>query len=105
MKIHSAASREVCLDRLAQLDVRSAEASFPADKDGFMEIHAGKGTCRIVPCDKDLVLSKIENVEDFNSSLQDLMLHRLESFLQTSQARSAAALFDEVVLAVVNVTM
>lgn len=85
MKIHSASSRDVCLDRLVQLDVRSAEASFPADK--------------------ELVLNKIHDVEDFNTRLQDLMLHRMESFLQTSRASTAADLFDEAILAVVNVAI
>ena len=55
--------------------------------------------------DQELVLNKIEDVDAFNLCLQDLMLHRLESFLQTSRARSVAALFDEVVLAVVNVAV
>ncbi|CAL1146192.1 unnamed protein product, partial [Cladocopium goreaui] len=32
VKIHSGASRDVCLGRLASSDVRQAEASFPADK-------------------------------------------------------------------------
>ncbi|CAE7245713.1 Synaptotagmin-4 [Symbiodinium microadriaticum] len=85
VKIHSASSRDVCLDRLVQLDVRSAEASFPADK--------------------ELVLNKIHDVEDFNTRLQDLMLHRMESFLQTSRASTAADLFDEAILAVVNVAI
>eukprot|EP00439_Symbiodinium_sp_Y106_P030900 s444_g3.t1 len=85
VKIHSASSRDVCLDKLVQLDVRSAEASFPADK--------------------EFVLNKIQDVEDFNTRLQDLMLHRMESFLQTSRASTAADLFDEVVLAVVNVAI
>ncbi|CAE7601919.1 SYT4 [Symbiodinium sp. CCMP2592] len=49
IKMHSAASRDSCLDRLLQLDVRAAEASFPADK--------------------ELVLSKITDVEDFNMRL------------------------------------
>ena len=42
VKTHSASSREKCVDKLLQLDVREAQASFPADK--------------------DLVLSKIEDV-------------------------------------------
>ena len=50
-------------------------------------------------------MGKIADVEDFNKRLQDLMLHRLEGFLQTSRARTAAALLDEVVLAVVNVVI
>ena len=33
VKMHSAASRDLCFDRLVELDVRSAEASYPADKD------------------------------------------------------------------------
>ena len=32
VKIHSGASRDLCLERLASSDVRRAEASFPADK-------------------------------------------------------------------------
>ena len=32
IKIHSGASRDRCLNALLQLDVRTAEASFPADK-------------------------------------------------------------------------
>ncbi|CAE7818503.1 SYT4 [Symbiodinium necroappetens] len=46
IKIHSAAARDLCLDRLAQLDVRDAEASFPSDK--------------------DFVLGKIHDPEAFN---------------------------------------
>ena len=42
VKVHSASSRENCVDHLLHLDVREAQASFPADK--------------------DLVLSKIEDV-------------------------------------------
>ncbi|CAE7829438.1 unnamed protein product, partial [Symbiodinium necroappetens] len=59
IKIHSAASRKRCLDQLLHLDVRTAEASFPADK--------------------ELVLSKINDVDDFNLRLSDLLLHRLEA--------------------------
>eukprot|EP00439_Symbiodinium_sp_Y106_P025192 s5701_g3.t1 len=33
IKIHSVAARDLCLERLARLDVRDAEASFPADKE------------------------------------------------------------------------
>ena len=54
---------------------------------------------------QEFVLNKIQDVEDFNTRLQDLMLHRMESFLQTSRASTAADLFDEVVLAVVNVAI
>ncbi|CAE7866159.1 hypothetical protein AK812_SmicGene38019 [Symbiodinium microadriaticum] len=85
VKMHSAASRDRCLETLLRIDVRDAEASFPADK--------------------ELVLSKISDAEGFNQQLQDLMLHRLEGFLQTNRARTAAALCDEVVLAAVNVVI
>ncbi|CAE7539239.1 unnamed protein product [Symbiodinium sp. KB8] len=85
VKIHSAASRDVCLERLAKLDVRDAEASFPADK--------------------ELVLSKIDDMDDFNLGLQNLVMHRLEQFLQGNRACSAASLFDNVVLAALSVTM
>jgi len=83
VKIHSAASRDVCLSRLATSDVRHAEASFPADK--------------------DLVLGKIKDVDHFNKRLQDLMLHRLESFLGVGFTVSTFC--DEVIGAVMEVAM
>ncbi|CAK8989604.1 unnamed protein product [Durusdinium trenchii] len=49
--IHSAASRNECLHRLFSLDVRMAEASYPADK--------------------DLILAKIVDVDRFNNQLQE----------------------------------
>ena len=104
MKIHSASSRDVCLDRLVQLDVRSAEASFPADKDTSSR-QTPKGWFSVRVHAQELVLNKIHDVEDFNTRLQDLMLHRMESFLQTSRASTAADLFDEAILAVVNVAI
>ncbi|CAE7599867.1 SYT4 [Symbiodinium natans] len=85
VKMHSSASRDHCLDRLLSLDVTQAEASFPADK--------------------DLVLGKITDVDAFNSDLQKLLLHRLESFLHSNSAKSCATLVDEVVLATVNVVI
>ncbi|CAE7670489.1 unnamed protein product [Symbiodinium sp. CCMP2592] len=85
VKIHSDASRDQCLQRLFDLDVRDAEASYASDK--------------------DLVLSKITDVELFNRSLRNLMLRRLESFLNVGQARTCASLLDEVVLAVINVVI
>mmetsp|Transcript_14295 Transcript_14295/g.34023 ORF Transcript_14295/g.34023 Transcript_14295/m.34023 type:complete len:142 (+) Transcript_14295:2-427(+) len=85
VKIHSAASRDICLERLAKLDVRDAEASFPADK--------------------ELVLSKIDDMDGFNLGLQNLVMHRLEQFLQNNRACSAASLFDNIVLAALTVTM
>jgi len=84
VKIHSGASRDLCLERLASSDVRRAEASFPADK--------------------DLVLGKIEDVEQFNHRLQDLMLHRLHSFLGAN-AVAGANLCDDVLGAVMTVAM
>ncbi|CAE7234869.1 ACBP4, partial [Symbiodinium natans] len=85
MKIHSTAARDLCLDRLARLDVRQAEASFPADK--------------------DLVLSKITDPDGFNVGLQDLVLHRLDTFLQGNRAHTASTLFDELVLATLSVVL
>ncbi|CAE7625670.1 PAO [Symbiodinium sp. CCMP2592] len=85
IKIHSVAARDLCLHRLAQLDVRDAEASFPADK--------------------DLVLSKIDDKDAFNVALQDLVLHRLDSFLQANKASTRAALLDEVLLAGISLAM
>lgn len=85
VKMHSSASRDHCLDRLVHLDVANAEASFPADK--------------------ELVLSKITDVDAFNDDLQKLMLHRLDGFLNANQAKSCATLLDEVLLAVVNVAI
>ena len=52
--------------------------------------------------DQERVLSKIEDTAGFNAGLQDLVLHRLERFLQGDNARSSAAFFDEVVLAAVS---
>eukprot|EP00439_Symbiodinium_sp_Y106_P050233 s6153_g6.t1 len=83
VKIHSAAARDRCVDMLVHLDVNNAEASFAADK--------------------ERVLSKIEDTAGFNAGLQDLVLHRLERFLQGDQARSSATVIDEVVLAAVSV--
>lgn len=83
IKIHSAASRKRCLDQLLHLDVRTAEASFPADK--------------------ELVLSKIDDVDDFNLRLSDLLLHRLEAFLDCKPPNVAANCLDETVLAVATV--
>ncbi|CAE7872730.1 SYT4 [Symbiodinium necroappetens] len=85
LKIHSSASRDQCLDRLVSLDVRKAEASFPADK--------------------ELVLGKITDVDGFNKDLQQLMLHRLEGFLHAEQVKTFATLLDEVVLAVISVAI
>lgn len=83
--IHSAASRAKCLERLFNLDVREAEASFPADK--------------------DLILNKITDVEMFNRQLRDLILHRLDTFLETNSSRLAATILDELVLAVCTVAI
>ncbi|CAK9013612.1 Synaptotagmin-4 [Durusdinium trenchii] len=85
VQIHSAARRNSCLDKLQILDVREANASFPADK--------------------DLVLSKIDDVDDFNLSLQDLMLHRLQSFLHGNEVRAAANICDDVVLGLLTVVL
>ncbi|CAJ1365858.1 unnamed protein product [Effrenium voratum] len=84
VKTHSAASREKCVDHLLHLDVREAQASFPADK--------------------DLVLSKIEDVNAFNRDLQGLMLQRLGTFLAINQVTAtAAAAFDDILGAVLSV--
>lgn len=77
--IHSAASRTDCLKRLFELDVRDANASFPADK--------------------ELILNKIPEVDAFNRQLKDLILHRLDHFLETNGSRLAATIVDELVLA------
>ncbi|CAE7370308.1 SYT4 [Symbiodinium pilosum] len=84
-ELHLPQARDLCLDRLARLDVLEAEASFPADK--------------------ELVLGKIDDAAAFNVALQDLVLHRLDSFLQSNRARSAAALLDEVVLASLSIAI
>lgn len=81
--IHSAASRTDCLKRLFELDVRDANASFPADK--------------------ELILNKIPEVDAFNRQLKDLILHRLDHFLETQPSRLAATIVDELVLAVFTI--
>ncbi|CAE7350137.1 unnamed protein product [Symbiodinium sp. CCMP2456] len=84
IKLHSGASQRSCLDKIMNLDVAEAQASFPADK--------------------ELVLSKIEDIPAFNNRLQNLLLHRLEGFLG-SRAERAANCLDDVVLAVLQVMM
>lgn len=54
---------------------------------------------------QDLVLSKIDDVDDFNLSLQDLMLHRLQSFLHGNEVRAAANICDDVVLGLLTVVL
>ncbi|CAE7866633.1 slc38a2 [Symbiodinium microadriaticum] len=61
LKMHSQSSREQCVQKLHQLDVRSAQASFEADR--------------------QLVLDKIQDVDLFNDKLRDLLLTRLNGFL------------------------
>eukprot|EP00439_Symbiodinium_sp_Y106_P032364 s60_g3.t2 len=61
LKMHSQSSREQCVLKLHQLDVRSAQASFEADR--------------------QLVLDKIQDVDLFNDKLRDLLLTRLNGFL------------------------
>eukprot|EP00439_Symbiodinium_sp_Y106_P023423 s5148_g2.t2 len=84
IKLHSAASQQSCLDKIMDLDVAEAQASFPADK--------------------ELVLSKIEDIPAFNNRLQNLLLHRLEGFLD-SRAVGTAHCLDDVVLAVLQIMM
>ncbi|CAE7392808.1 SYT4 [Symbiodinium sp. CCMP2456] len=84
IKLHSGASQRSCLDKIMDLDVAEAQASFPADK--------------------ELVLSKIEDIPAFNNRLQNLLLHRLEGFLG-SRAVGAANCLDDVILAVLQVMM
>ncbi|CAJ1385979.1 unnamed protein product [Effrenium voratum] len=86
VKVHSASSRENCVDHLLHLDVREAQASFPADK--------------------DLVLSKIEDVHAFNHNLRGLMLQRLGTFLAMNQVTvTAATVLDDVLGAVLSMLM
>ena len=51
VKIHSGASRDLCLERLASSDVRRAEASFPADKVRWWWMvgggRFGRGRCEV----------------------------------------------------------
>ncbi|CAE7583205.1 SYT4 [Symbiodinium natans] len=82
VKLHSAASQSRCLDKIVHLDVAEANASFPADK--------------------DLVLSKIEDIPAFNHGLQNLLLHRLEPFLGRNSMVAANCL-DDTVLGVLTV--
>jgi hypothetical protein len=53
---------------------------------------------------QELVLGKIEDVEAFNKCLQDLMLHRLDSFLGKHSA-TASTLCDEILGAAMTVAM
>ena len=54
---------------------------------------------------QDLVLSKIEDVNEFNLSLQDLILHRLNHFLHGNDVRSAAQCCDDVLLGIFTATV
>ncbi|CAJ1367552.1 unnamed protein product [Effrenium voratum] len=86
VKTHSASSLEKCVDHLLHLDVREAQASFPSDK--------------------DLVLSKIEDVHVFNENLRSLMLQRLGTFLAINQVTmTAAAALDDVLGAALSILM
>ena len=75
--VHSAASRERCLQRLFKLDVRDAEASFPADKEGLRHLALAVRLRHL----QDLILNKIENVDVFNHQLQATWLARLWWFV------------------------
>ncbi|CAE8634973.1 unnamed protein product, partial [Polarella glacialis] len=77
LMIHSAASRERCLQKLRHLDVREAEASFAADK--------------------ELILGKIEDVDIFNEQLKGLLLRQLNLFMKRADSLALAAFRDTVI--------
>ncbi|CAE8619599.1 unnamed protein product [Polarella glacialis] len=77
LMIHSAASRERCLQKLRHLDVREAEASLAADK--------------------ELILGKIQDVDIFNEQLKGLLLRQLNLFLHGADSLVLSAFRDTVI--------
>eukprot|EP00930_Biecheleria_cincta_P005639 TRINITY_DN106572_c0_g1_i1.p1 TRINITY_DN106572_c0_g1~~TRINITY_DN106572_c0_g1_i1.p1 ORF type:complete len:501 (+),score=87.65 TRINITY_DN106572_c0_g1_i1:144-1505(+) len=64
LKIHSESSRASAIQNLKSLDVRQAQASYPADK--------------------DFVLAKVEDFDSFNNQVRGLVVANLDTFLRTS---------------------
>ncbi|CAE8613914.1 unnamed protein product [Polarella glacialis] len=77
LMIHSAASRENCLEKLRHLDVREAQASYAADK--------------------AFILGKIEDVDIFNEQLKGLLLRQLNLFLKGGDSLLLSAFRDTVI--------
>merc|ERR1712137_799641 len=74
---HSASTRTTFLSAIEGLDVRRAEATFEADR--------------------ELVLSKIDDIAAFNLQLQELLTHRLEGYLMMT-GQAPVIFLDEVIL-------
>eukprot|EP00931_Biecheleriopsis_adriatica_P033437 TRINITY_DN19408_c0_g1_i1.p1 TRINITY_DN19408_c0_g1~~TRINITY_DN19408_c0_g1_i1.p1 ORF type:complete len:146 (+),score=32.20 TRINITY_DN19408_c0_g1_i1:2-439(+) len=65
LKVHSGASCAASISKLKELDVREAQATFPADK--------------------DFVLAKVDDVDSFNQQVRGLVISNLKRhFLATS---------------------